>query len=153
MLKQEGILGGLDDLIVRYGDGPAMSQKGGLLDTGGMKIEAYDGPVAYRADPDEYVYHVTTAPKAKRILERGFDPKAAKTVKGGFYENYSKGKVFFTDKDGLGFWRDRIEEHLDQAMDNPPALTVLRVRKSDLPNLKPDEVGTKDARAASWFLD
>jgi hypothetical protein len=25
MLKQEGILGGLDDLIVRYGDGPAMS--------------------------------------------------------------------------------------------------------------------------------
>jgi hypothetical protein len=26
MLKQEGILGGLDDLIVRYGDGPAMSQ-------------------------------------------------------------------------------------------------------------------------------
>jgi hypothetical protein len=26
MLKQEGILGGLDDLIARYGDGPAMSQ-------------------------------------------------------------------------------------------------------------------------------
>jgi hypothetical protein len=25
MLKQEGILGGLDDLVVRYGDGPAMS--------------------------------------------------------------------------------------------------------------------------------
>ncbi len=126
MLKQEGFAGGLDDLIVRYGDGPAMSAP---------KIERYAGEVTYRADPDEYVYHVTTAPKAKRILEKGFDPKAAKTVKGGFYENYSKGKVFFTDKDGLGFWRDRIEEHLEQAMDNPPELTVLRVKKSDLPGL------------------
>ncbi len=38
-------------------------------------------------------------------------------------------------------------------MDNPPELTVLRVKKSDLPGLKADDVGTKDARAGSWYLD
>jgi hypothetical protein len=45
MLKQEGILGGLDDLIVRYGDGPAMAQPRGLLDTGDMGYRIQHRPM------------------------------------------------------------------------------------------------------------
>ena len=144
----EGISGGALAGVVRRGDG-------GLLSASAKPkaIELFTGPVKYLDDADDYVYHVTTAPKAKRILASGFDPGAPKTVKGGFYENYSKDKMFFTDKDGLGFWRDRIEEHLEQAMDNPPDLAIVRVKKADIPDLKLDEVGTKDARAKAYYLE
>lgn len=108
----------------------------------------------YSNTADDFVYHVTTVPNAAKITKSGFRETGKRTVKGGVYENYSKNKVFFTERDGVKWWMDRIEEHLDSEFDNPPAIAVVRIPKSVVSSkLKPDTIGTKDSYHPSYFVD
>ena len=54
---------------------------------------------------DDFLYHVTTEPNAKKILKEGFKGGAGKSLFGGSYAGHSKGKVFVTDIGSVGYWR------------------------------------------------
>lgn len=105
-------------------------------------------------EPDEFLYHVTSAPNARKILQNGFKSPDKGTFAGGAYEGYSRGKVFFTDRNGVDFWKEKVENYLFHGSDNPPPVEVLRVRKDAVQDiLKPDSIGTEDAKAPAYFVD
>ena len=109
--------------------------------------DAYDA-----SQRDEYLYHVAPASRAGRIESEGLRPNAGATVRGGSYEGYSKGKVFLTEKGGIDFWKDRVSRHLeDQGL--PSDVTVYRVKRSDVPDAKPDAIGSKDATKPAYYAD
>jgi hypothetical protein len=102
-------------------------------------------------DPDDYLYHVTTVPNARTILASGFQTNRKSVMTN--YRQYSKGKIFFTERDGVPFWLARVEDHLFSDYDNPPDVAVLRVPKSDLEGkLIPDEIGSNDAHAKAYYI-
>jgi GNAT superfamily N-acetyltransferase len=106
------------------------------------------------ADPDpDHVYHVTTKKAADSIEREGFRT-GRPLMKTRGYGHQPKG-TYFTDKDGVGYWAERVENHLAHATDfdedDDPSnhVAVLKVPRSAL-NLEPDEVGTEDARSNAW---
>ena len=99
---------------------------------------------------DDFLYHITTEPNAKKILKEGFKGGSGKSLFGGGYAGHSKGKVFLTDKGSVGYWRDRIEEGLDNSMDNPPPLVVLKIPRGAVGELFPDEAAGV-AASSYWF--
>jgi hypothetical protein len=106
----------------------------------------------YHDADDEYVYHVTSLPNAKRIATTGFG-RGKPMFNNGVYANYSKGKIFFTDRSGVKFWEEKVENQLFDKFDNPPPVGIVRVPKSVLANkLHPDEIGTQDANHPAWFI-
>lgn len=114
-------------------------------------IEVVDGDFS-KVQSDDYVYHVTTADRAAAILKNGFLPDQTPSMDSGFYRDYSKGKVFYSDRGGVGFWKERIEQHLQAQTDGePPNMVVLRVPKKNIANLQKDALGEKDSLAGSYF--
>lgn len=101
--------------------------------------------------PDEYLYHVTSKPRVKKITTEGFQPTARKTIQGGAHQQWSKNRVFLTERAGVPFWVERVEQHLFDASDNPPKVAVVRVRRSLVEGLKPDEWGTADAGSPAYY--
>uniref|UniRef100_UPI00345AB099 LPD23 domain-containing protein n=1 Tax=uncultured Lamprocystis sp. TaxID=543132 RepID=UPI00345AB099 len=109
------------------------------------------GPIGQGEQPDDYYYHVTSYANARRIIREGLAPDQAATMADGWYRTYSRGKVFVTERNGVPFWRGRIEDHLAHEFDRPPAVAVVRIPKHQAPPLERDEVGSRDARADAWF--
>lgn len=109
----------------------------------------------FRGEPqadDGYLYHVTSHPNARQILKDGLQPThGGKTFAGGAYQDYSKGKAFVTDPDGVGFWNERVNAYLEHNFDKPPALATLRIPKDKVQGLQIDELGTGDAGANAYF--
>jgi hypothetical protein len=100
--------------------------------------------------PDDYVYHVTSAPAADKALKSGLLP-GQRSLFPESYASHVKGRVFFTERDGVKFWEERVENALFDRYDDPPEVAVLRVAKADV-QLTPDEVGTRDARHGASFV-
>ena len=109
----------------------------------------------YNEADDEYLYHVTSVPNAEQIITDGFRRGMSQTVKGGAYQNYSRGKIFFTEKSGVSTWMQKIEQHLEYSFDEPPPISVLRVPKTAFEEgvLKEDEIGTRDTHSKSWYSE
>mgnify|MGYP000858132559 FL=1 len=104
-------------------------------------------------EDDGYFYHVTTPAGAKAILKsRKVMPGRRQSMSDGYYADYSKGKVFFTDRGGVGFWQDRISDHLEAQGRNGKTVTI-RIPKHAVGDLQIDTLGTKDARSPAWFSD
>lgn len=102
-------------------------------------------------EDDGYLYHVTSAPAAGGVREQGLVPNAGGMF-GGFYANYSAGKVFLTERSGVSYWQEKVGQQLEQAMDNPPAVVVLRIPKEKIKAaLQPDTVGSGDAGAPAYY--
>jgi hypothetical protein len=100
---------------------------------------------------DGYLYHVTAAPNAAGIREKGVTPGGGETFDGG-YKGYSRGKAFVTERSGVSFWVDRVEQALFHSMERPPAVVVMRIPKSKITaQLTPDDAGTKDANARAYY--
>jgi hypothetical protein len=70
----------------------------------------------------------------------------------GGYDQYSQGKAFLTDRPGVSFWQEKIDAHLFDQFDDPPPMAVLRIPRSAVPGLMDDAIGTRDARAASYYV-
>lgn len=108
---------------------------------------------------DDCLYHVTLKKYANKIIKNGFKigntGNDSGTIKGGALENYSKNKLFFTEKSGVSYWIDRIEQHLFHSYDNPPDIAVLKINKTQLNKyqLKNDEVGSTDAQRQAWYIE
>jgi len=102
-------------------------------------------------EPDGYLYHVTSEPAAKGVRADGLVPNAGGMF-GGFYANYSAGKVFLTERGGVSYWQEKVGQQLEAAMDNPPPVVVLRIPKDKVTaDLQPDTVGSADAGAPAFF--
>lgn len=106
-------------------------------------------------DPDdEYLYHVTSEPNAKKILSQGFSKRSKPMFTGGGYKEYSRDKIFFTDRSGVGFWMSRVEDYLFHHSDDPPEVAVIRIPRSQIKDqLKQDELGTRDSRHPAWYIE
>lgn len=85
------------------------------------------------AAKDPYLYHVTSAPNARRIAKEGFRDAPPTAGRGGVYEANSAGYSFFTDRAGVREWQRRIKAHLFDQFDDPPDVAVVRVRRGALP--------------------
>lgn len=119
------------------------------------RLEAVDGWESIRSTdgPDEFFYHVTLEPAAKRIL-------AEQELRGGNAafmgraepEAHSRGRVFLTDRDGVFFWAERVEAHAVDKYDDPPDVKVIRIPKSAVQNVEDDPAGTRDARAKAYVV-
>ena len=100
--------------------------------------------------PDDYYYHVTTPSGADAIMKTGvLQPGDAQSMAPGFYRDYSKGKVFLADRNGVSFWKDRIGAHIEHGTGKTPNLVVVRIPKKVLEGLSSDALGTKDSHAGS----
>jgi len=117
-----------------------------------FEILSYDD-FSYGDQDDEYYYHVTSEDRVNNILGNGIVPNRTPTVRGGFYEGYSAGKIFFCERSKVKWWADRIEEHLFHAYDDPPGIAIVRFPKEYILDKQIDEVGSEDSRGPSWYTE
>jgi hypothetical protein len=111
------------------------------------------GEVDSTEGPDDFYYHVTTYQNAKAIIRDGLVPDSGGMFTHGVYAAHSRGRVFLTERDGVNFWRERVEAQLQHNFDKPPAVAVVRIPKSAVQNAQPDDIGTQDARAGAFFVE
>lgn len=122
---------------------------GGKFGDGGFERVSPDGDFS---KDDNFYYHITTTRAIADINRSGLIPRTGGgTMTPGFYAEYSKGKVFFSEASGVSFWRDRIQEHLEHQFDNPPKIAIVRFPKEWVSNVQEDELGFKDSRSGSYF--
>lgn len=132
---------------------PLGQESRGTFSQGGVEPAALDSFGWHEAD-DDYLYHVTSEPNAKKITDSGFNAGAKKMFSGGSYAAYSKGKTFFTERSGVKFWAGRVEDHLFDQHDDPPEVAVVRIPRSALEGLlQNDKTGTDDAKHGAHFVD
>lgn len=100
------------------------------------------------------LYHVTYVARLEGIARRGLRPAPSHRV--GWQREHSKGYVFLTEADGVGFWYHNLQHWAEHHSDNPfeDELTpvVLRVRWVDEEDLVLDREGTKDAGHAEAYM-
>ena len=56
------------------------------------------------------VYHITLASRLKSIASQGLLPGKERYIGGVAYDKHCEGKLFFTSKDGIAFWKGRAED-------------------------------------------
>ncbi len=105
--------------------------------------------ISYRDKDDDYLYHVT--PQPEKVIKEGLHPNKKSSMAKGHYRDYSKGKAFLTERSKALWWKDRIDEHLEHQHDDPPETHIVRIHKSKVKNLKPDEVGNRDSGGGSHY--
>ena len=103
------------------------------------------------AETDEYLYHVTTRRRLPLIRKNGLSPNAPSQFEN--YSGYSKGKVFFCEKRGISFWKQRVEEHEDANQDKASRIVLLRVRRGLVGDgVADDGPRPAGARSASYYV-
>jgi hypothetical protein len=100
-------------------------------------------------EADDFYYHVAPKKNLKSIRSKGLQPGATATFSN--YTNHSEGRVFLCDKSGINFWKQKVEEHLFHNTGRTLGVVVLRIPKTAVPEVLPDEVGTTDSRANSYY--
>jgi hypothetical protein len=98
---------------------------------------------------DDYLYHVTSTEHVATIKKHGLHPGKSPTFTN--YAGHSKGKIFLTDRKGVPYWKDRVQQHLFHNSDNPHDVAVFRVHKSRVKDLQKDELGSEDSRTNSYY--
>lgn len=104
-----------------------------------------------QAKRDDYYYHVLPARSLESVLRHGLKPGQPAIMEN--YSDYSRGKLFLTEKGGVPFWKWRVQDHYGyQTEEYEAPVAVVRVRKSDVPDVSADETGTEDARIESYYV-
>lgn len=101
-----------------------------------------------------YVYHVTYANRLEDIIWQGLEPGNPPVI-GENYGWHTKGRIFFSDPRGVGFWVGRAEEWAYHNSDSPVSdgmiPVVLRIKGYKRYGFEEDEHGTGDAGADAFF--
>jgi hypothetical protein len=101
-----------------------------------------------------YVYHVTYANRLEDIIWQGLEPGHPPVI-GENYGWHTKGRIFFSDPRGVGFWVGRAEEWAYHNSDSPVSdgmiPVVLRIKEYKRYGFEEDEYGTGDAGAEAFF--
>ena len=119
-----------------------------------IEFAGYPEDFKYREKADNFYYHVTLKRNVKRIVRDGLQIGAGGTMAdGGWYQQYSRGKLFFCDRPGVQYWADTIENHLEYNIEGQtPKLVVIRFPKNFVPDAKKDEAGTRDSGAGAYYV-
>jgi hypothetical protein len=108
-----------------------------------------------KKNPEETppLFHVTYLFALPGIQARGLVPGSGSTFRGAYTE-YSTGKLFVTDADGVSFWASRLEDHANANTDNPEEGWVPVILWIDAPldDLEEDKVGSKDSGSYAGFV-
>lgn len=100
---------------------------------------------------DGFYYHVIPKKHVKSVLKHGVHPNPAEqAMDEGWYRQWSRGKAFVSDRAGVPFWKNTIENHLE-SQGKKANLAVVRIPKHRVGPLEPDEAGTRDSRQNSYY--
>ena len=118
-----------------------------------------NAPGKKRVHPPKYLYHATHLGKVPGIADDGLVAGSGGQFAG--YGGHSKGRVFFSDFDGLSFWLNRMEALAEHGSDfNWPddaaewAPVALRLDLDELPEpvaFYEDALGARDSLALAVF--
>ena len=101
----------------------------------------------YEGEADDHLYHVTTTTSADSILKDGLQAGFKSNFDG--HDEYSQGRVFFTERGGVDYWIERLSEQFDNE-----TVVVLRIEVDELlGEIKTDPAGTRDAPATSYYIE
>ena len=104
-------------------------------------------------EDDGYLYHVTSSRAATDIIRSGLVPNSPRTF-GNAYAGHSANRVFLTERSGVSYWQEKVEQNLQSLYDRPPAVTVVRIPKAKITaQLQPDKIGSADARSPAYYAE
>lgn len=118
---------------------------------------AHDFDDMPNSEKQKYVYHVTTAARAAKIVKGGLKPRSPKgrTNYPGNKE-HTQGQAFVTNHQGVRYWKDqtlhavnrRKREVDERDAENIHVIKfpIANMKKSTRRKLRIDPIGTKDAR-------
>jgi hypothetical protein len=104
-----------------------------------------------------HLFHVTYWNRLASIARHGLKPNSRRSIGAASYDGHAAGKVFFTVGDGVPFWHGRAEAFAEHHSDNPMTdelvPVVLRLKQEGVPDVEPDEPGTRDSGYyPAWML-
>ncbi len=105
----------------------------------------------FRITHDDYFYHVTLKQNIKDIRKNGLSASASPLMSN--YSNYSKGKIFFCDLNGINYWKERVGDHYFHNTGKDAKLAVVRVKKAFVQNVQADKVGEQDSKMPAYFTN
>jgi len=115
------------------------------------RLAAEEEAAEERERKDDYLYHVTTKRRLALIKRNGLSPNAPSQFEN--YSEYTRGKVFFCEKEGVSFWESKVEDHEEANNERPSRVVILRVRRSVLEDkVQNDGRGTEDSRSPSYYV-
>jgi GNAT superfamily N-acetyltransferase len=122
------------------------------IDINGDTYRQLDKLGFYDGDDDEFYYHVTTTDAADAIADDGLVADEGRMFSN--YAGHSKGRVFFSERSGVGYWAGKVEDHLFHNYDDPPNIVITRFPKDSVnpEDVHVDEVGAEDSRSGSYFM-
>lgn len=104
-------------------------------------------------EDDEYLYHVTKHSAAREIIKNGLVPNSSRMF-GDAYAGHSANRVFLTERSGVSFWKEKVEQWSETYDWRAPAISVLRIPKAKISaKLQPDAPGSADARAPAYYAE
>ena len=71
------------------------------------------------ASEDDYLYHITYYKNLESISSDGLLPGAGSALGHGGNVGRSRGRIFFTDKEGIIYWYGKLEDMCEHHSDNP----------------------------------
>lgn len=101
------------------------------------------------SETDEYYYHITPKYNLKNIMKNGLLPDRKSTFSN--YTNNSKGKIFLCEKNGIEYWKERVENHIFHNTGNNSGVAVIKIKKTSVPKIMPDITGTSDSRSPAYY--
>ena len=118
---------------------------------------AHDFDEMPNSEKQKYVYHVTTAARAAKIVKQGLKPRTG--VQRTNYpdlSDHTRGHAFITNHHGVRYWKDqtavavnrRKHEVSEKDYENIHVVKfpIANMKKSTRRKLRLDSIGTKDAR-------
>jgi len=118
---------------------------------------AHDFHEMPNSEKQKYVYHVTTAARAAKIVKGGLKPRSPKgRTNYPSLDFHTRGHAFVTNHHGVNYWKDqtahavnrrkREVDERDYENIHVVKFPIANLRKSARRRLKVDDVGTEDAR-------
>jgi hypothetical protein len=137
-------------------EGEAALLSRALMRIHGDKAKFYSSPSKEwqeqaTADRDGYLYHITTKRRLRSIMKQGLVPGSQPHFTN--YGGYSSDRLFLTEKGGVPFWKERVEQHEHSNYDRPSKVVVLRVPRDQVDKLISDKIGTQDSLHPSYYTE
>jgi len=118
---------------------------------------AHDFDNMPNSEKQKYVYHVTTAARAAKIVKHGLKPRSPKgRTNYPSQKEHTQGHAFVTNHQGVRYWKDqtlhavyRRKREVDEGdAENIHVVKfpIANMKKSTRRKLRMDNLGTKDAR-------
>jgi hypothetical protein len=102
--------------------------------------------------PGPYLFHVTVAASLPSIAASGLRSGGGEGL-GQQYRGHTDRGVFFTEREGVGFWMSRTEQWAEHRSDDPFGEELVPVVLRTLADfeVERDDPGTRDAAAGCWI--